>query len=232
LDNSAELTILRRRQADIAARANSIPDSQGGTLSGLFQVFNAGAMPSGGLKYYAAHPTYIGGSETEGAAPVINAGSAQVNIAVLGSTPSVGDVLVARRTGGRWVAERGSGTSPPPPPPFCPCSRWGAGTAPGLLFLSGEVSSDGFTYCPYSLTLSCGGNCEWVGGNAAPAPCFAGVSFIWTITYIGSSQWTVGESRGFAMTIAGPGTAPVNLSFPGPFFNGLSYFYRNILVTS
>jgi hypothetical protein len=73
------------------------------------RVYNAGAMPSTAMSYYAVHPVLLGGPETEGGAlsetPLTNA---QELVLVLGpSVPAVNDDLVCYEVGDRWVAERG-----------------------------------------------------------------------------------------------------------------------------
>jgi hypothetical protein len=60
----------------------------------------------------------IPGDPAEGAAVVFSALKGSFPVAFLHQAPSVGDVTLAERTSGVWVAvQPGSATSPPPPPP-------------------------------------------------------------------------------------------------------------------
>lgn len=109
-DPAAEIRRLRRRQADLDAamdRAEGEPTAREAAFLG--RVYSGGAIPATVPNTYLTHPVVLSGTESEGTAPtaVVNT-AAGVPVVVLGPrVPIVGDDLLARKVGGRWVAQTG-----------------------------------------------------------------------------------------------------------------------------
>lgn len=102
-----ESNILRLRQGDIADDASRRRSIGGPSGVQAFVVVDAGAMPSGALKFYATNMvSAIAGVEIEGQTPTLTTGAQAVAVAVLGGSPAVGDVLLARQVDGVWVARK------------------------------------------------------------------------------------------------------------------------------
>lgn len=168
---------LRNRQADLADLLNQRPRTDPIGV-GLFQVFNAGSIPTGGGKYYATHPVDPGGTESEGSTPTLTAGTANVPVLVLDQTAAVGDYLIARQIGGRWVAEArggtGGGGGPTGGSPTCLC-----GLIPATLTITPDV------VCGYTA-----GTVTW---KATPPDC-AGV--YGPLGFYGDSTFTITTGSG------------------------------------
>jgi hypothetical protein len=82
------------------------------TVRRLVQIFDGGSMPTSPDHFFLSYPVEVGGSEIEGGSSSQQADTSQtIPVVVLGQAPSPGDLLTAYAVGGRWVAERGSGTS-------------------------------------------------------------------------------------------------------------------------
>ncbi len=108
-DSRVERTRVANR-ADDLDRAEVRP--AGGTPKQLVQVYDGGAMPTGNNKWFLTHPVSLSGTEVEGSTGTIAADSTSIPVVVLGSVPTVGDVLNAFMVGSKWVAElRGCSTT-------------------------------------------------------------------------------------------------------------------------
>jgi hypothetical protein len=116
----------------IRARQDALPapaiDPSCGCLKNpvvVGQVFAAPTVPTTTGAYYWVHPVTVSGTEIEGTAGVFTTDSANGFLCYLvGSKPAiVGDYLLCRFIGHRWVAERFKLTSGPPPIILlgCPC---------------------------------------------------------------------------------------------------------------
>ena len=124
----ADFRQLRRRQTDLAAQIDRQPGPPDpGTTAQVVQVYNGGAMPATAPGQYDCHPVTVTGAETEGGAVTATADSGRsLVVIVLNTVPAVGDYLVARLIGGRWVARKGGGGYVGPPMVHidgCPCSE-------------------------------------------------------------------------------------------------------------
>jgi hypothetical protein len=109
----SEFRRLRRREAALRDDLDRAPDPPRGGATVLAQVFNAGLMPSSVPGYFAFHPVTASGAEAEGGTGTLSPASGQGVVLVIGpKVPAVGDVLVARLVGGRWVAGVGAGCDP------------------------------------------------------------------------------------------------------------------------
>ena len=84
-------------------------------------------------KFIAMHPVDVTGVESEAAAGSLAVDSSRTFFAyVVGSVPpAVGDYLVCRFVGNRWVAERMGESNPGVVVPGCPCSR-----SPAVLYMT------------------------------------------------------------------------------------------------
>lgn len=102
-----EYDLIRRRQQDAIDRADGRRGRSAGNAAKVLQIFNGGAMPTTVPNFYVGHTVKLSGSETEGGAGTLSAGSDRVPVMIIDSVPAVGDNVIARRVGGRWVAERG-----------------------------------------------------------------------------------------------------------------------------
>jgi hypothetical protein len=124
--SAREARILRDRQAaHNAARdrtAERSPSFSSARLIG--QVFNSGSMPAVVPAVYLTQPVLVTGAETEGSSGTLTVDPATiVPVVVLGpKVPSVGDYLTAYAVGGRWVSERGTGSSGGGVTTCSPCS--------------------------------------------------------------------------------------------------------------
>jgi hypothetical protein len=105
---------LRQHQTALADAINQTlgaPTSYGSARCAV-QIIDGGSMPTSTGYFFLANPVTFTGTETEGDA---DGGTADTTttmyVLVLGSqVPDVGDILTAYSVGGRWVAERGSGS--------------------------------------------------------------------------------------------------------------------------
>ena len=84
------------------------------------EITNGGSIPIYPGAFFLGNPTTFNGTETEGGAytAVVDT-TTTIPVLVLGHVPSVGDILIASATGGRWVAERGA-----PPQEIECCGAW------------------------------------------------------------------------------------------------------------
>jgi len=110
---SASTRQLRARHADLAELVDrSARPAGGGTARRLVQIFDGGSMPSAPDHFFLSYPVELDGSETEGGAGTPTADTTQtIVVDVIGHVPNAGDILTAYAVGGRWVAERSSGSS-------------------------------------------------------------------------------------------------------------------------
>ncbi len=100
---------LRRRTLDAQRHYDLVADRRELVSSPIMigKVFSQTLIPSGTNVYYAVHPVAILGPETEGGAATCTVDSAATfMVCVVGSrSPSMGDYLVCRYVGNRWVSE-------------------------------------------------------------------------------------------------------------------------------
>lgn len=104
---ASEFTILRSRVEGFAERLARRRRGSRGTSALCVQVFNDGAIPTTTPAFFDCHPVDVGGDEVEGGPGSFNIGTGIIPVMVIDHVPAVGDMLIARRPGGRWVAERG-----------------------------------------------------------------------------------------------------------------------------
>jgi hypothetical protein len=163
MSDGNDLRIMRTRQEDLDAAIDAAPARPSfRSARQLVQVFDGGSMPSAPDKFYACHPVDLDGPESEGgtASPVVNT-AVTMYVDVLNHVPSAGDLLVATSAGGRWVAERGGGTTricltvcsttPPTPLYGATIELWTTGTG-STLVTSCTTTSTGC--CSFSQTGS------------------------------------------------------------------------------
>jgi hypothetical protein len=103
------------------------------------RVFVQSSLPSSAGRYFAVHPVSILGTEGEGNPAVLEVDTSSVILVyVLGpSAPSVGDDLICRFVGSRWIAERMSGRGATSVNlPGCLCAA-----TPSILFMTCTDSS-------------------------------------------------------------------------------------------
>jgi hypothetical protein len=105
LTASYETATLRRRMDDQLEAMDRPPSSAAECSdSWVGKTTTVTTYPTTALAYYAVVPCYLGGSETEGTAVAVNAGTAAVMVANLGSAiPPVGTAVIVTRTGNRAV---------------------------------------------------------------------------------------------------------------------------------
>jgi len=102
-----DLATLRRRLDAVARQVDGGPNGgRPGAAVRVGKVLDGGSMPATVPGMFLLKPQRIGGTESEGSA-LANADDGPPFVAlVLGPrVPAVGDLLVARLVGGRWVAE-------------------------------------------------------------------------------------------------------------------------------
>jgi hypothetical protein len=136
---------IRHLQARDARDAESRPTGRG---SGQYPAFVGRVvahpkLPTATNQYYSVNPVAILGVEAEGTtATLVPDPTSTILVCVIGSkTPSIGDDLVCRFTGNRWVAERFGGQA-----------SGGGATIQGCACVS----------IPTSLHLSASGPCDGV----------------------------------------------------------------------
>jgi hypothetical protein len=131
---------LKGRRLDLIedqARGFRVPEMDPGAAA-MGRVYNAGHMPSAAGNFFAVHRVIPSFNEAEGAvAGTTDLGFNAVFGVVGTQAPSVGDVLIADRIGGRWIAERfGAGSSGIVTTPGCPC-----GSSPATIFQTSTGNS-------------------------------------------------------------------------------------------
>lgn len=118
--------ILRDRHATLVDALDRADQSGApyGTARMAVQIYNGGSMPASAGHFFVGNPVVFTGTEHEGGASGATVDtSTLVCVLVLGTTaPSVGDILTAYAVGGRWVAERGTGSSAGGSVSCSPCS--------------------------------------------------------------------------------------------------------------
>lgn len=113
-----DLATLRRRLDAVARQVDGGPNGgRPGAAVRVGKVIDGGAMPASAPGMFLLKPQQIGGTESEGSALANSDDGPPFVALVLGPrVPAVGDLLVARLIGGRWVAESSLPNASP-----CPC---------------------------------------------------------------------------------------------------------------
>jgi len=113
-DGSSERQLRARHEAlaELADRTRAGGGS-GGAARRLVQIYSGGSMPTAPDHWFLAHPVELDGAEVESGSgtPVVDT-TQTIPVLVIGSVPTVGDLLVAYAVGGRWVCSRGVGALP------------------------------------------------------------------------------------------------------------------------
>jgi hypothetical protein len=110
-----ESEVIRER---LLALRDPAPPGGAEPLAMVVKVVNDGSLVAQPMHYFDCVAVDIPGDPAEGAAVVFSALKGSFPVAFLHQAPNVGDVTLAERTSGVWVAvQPGSATSPPPPPP-------------------------------------------------------------------------------------------------------------------
>lgn len=149
--------ILRQRVARLADLRNPAAGDRGSPAI-VARVFDNGAMPTTVPAYYATHLVTMGGTEAEGGAGTRTVGTNLTPVMVIDKVPAVGDDLIARRIGGRWVAERGKTTAAQ----ICGCLGTDPAAIPTPLHLTQTVGSLFTPGSPYTSVLTWSpGACQW-----------------------------------------------------------------------
>jgi hypothetical protein len=156
--------------SDDLDRLSDVPPLGSARMVG--RVFAKATLPTTNAVYYAVHPVDVGGTESEGSSGVLSADTTRTcYFLVLGTkAPAVGDDLIARSIGGRWVAWRGgasSGSGIVTMPASCQCH-----TGPATI----------------QLTIT-GSQAGWF------LPIFHDDTFDWTVGYLGVTGLNVYVGR-------------------------------------
>jgi len=102
----SDTRIERARHADLERTVDQIAaGGSSGSAARLVTTTTVMTYPTSAGAFYAAHPTEIDGSETEGGAASYTADTAQVMYCLnLGTQiPPAGTTVIAEGVGGRWV---------------------------------------------------------------------------------------------------------------------------------
>ena len=102
-----DLAVLRKRIDGLARRIDAGPNGgRPGAAVRAGKVIDGGSKPSATPGFFLLKPQRIGGAESEGSSPTTaDDGPPFVSLVVGDRVPAVGDVLVSRLIGGRWVAQ-------------------------------------------------------------------------------------------------------------------------------
>ena len=181
---------IRYRQARDAGEATRRPSGRGPGQFPAFvgRVFANPKLPAATNQYYSVHPVAILGIEGEGnVASLVPDTSTTILVCVLGSkTPALGDDLICRFAGHRWVAERFGGQAGGgggPSIPGCACV-----TVPAVLHMSSSGPCDGvfqpcvLQYGPtpaYLSGINLGANCFL--STATFTDAFSGIQYLYNI---------------------------------------------------
>jgi hypothetical protein len=153
------------------------------------QVYNAGAMPSAPMSYFAVHPVTLNGAELEGSGlgqAVFS--NAKELVLVLGpAVPQVGDLLWAVGVGDRWVAQLGTRPSGQPPIHLagCPCVD-----TPATVNMTVSGCGMDLVFNAQDCTIVWG-TLPAVYGSILPSPCFLSTQVFYDSSIGSNYQWNL-----------------------------------------
>jgi hypothetical protein len=188
---TADSRTQRDRQRDLEARADRARIERTPALRTLTcQVYNAGAMPSAPMHYFAVHPVLLSGAELEAGALASSVlSNAQELVLVLGpGAPQAGDILWAVQVGDRWVAQLGtrqSGDHPPIHIPDCPCVD-----TPATVNMTVSNCGPDLVFNGQSCTITWG-PLPAVYGSILPSPCFLSTQVFYDSSIGSNYQWNL-----------------------------------------
>lgn len=173
---------MRSRRGDQAAFADRIDrDDALGVNRLLVRITTGGSFPTTIDRVFFSVPVTIDCDEVEGATPTYTDGDLIVPVIALGPLiPSIGDLVVARAVGGRWVIEKGGSTST--------CVECEPCCIPARNLVVSWVNSQ---IGGGSAVLTWDGSTTWSSGCAGPLQmtlaCVAG-SIVFTVRYFPSGD--------------------------------------------